>query len=773
MFDDDEQVNVYETSVQSFPVIAGLPDGGWINIWSSSEQDGSGIGLVMQRFNADGEKTGAETQVNFFSSSSQLEPSVTLLTGGGWVVSWTSYQNGTPDIFQRAFDANGVAIGMDTQVNTETALDQIGSSIAALDDGGWVVTWRSEDQDGSELGIYQQRYDENGAAVDGEVRVNGHTASNQSYQSVTGLADGGWIVTWASDGISGNYDIYQQRYHSNGDADGGEQLVNTVTASTQFETDVAALPEGDGGWVVAWNSFNADGSWYGVVQQRYDENGHEVGGETLVNTYTTQSQERPSIAVLEDGGWVVAWQSRDQDGSDLGIYLQRFDSDGEKVDGEVHVSKTTEGNQQFPEVAALADGGWVVTWDGPDSDLTGIYQKRYASDGAIYRVNNAPVGANKTLTAREDVAFTFKTSDFGFSDNDGDALQSVVITSLPKAGRLTLNGATVSAGQTIDEADIAAGRLKWTPPANQNGNAFASLLFKVVDDGGTANDGNDTDASANRLLFNVTEVIDQIKGNGANNRLSGTDDRDYLFGYGKADLLDGRGGADRMAGGTGNDTYVVDVAGDQIVELRNQGVDTVKTALTHRLDAHVENLVLTGGRNVKGFGNGLANDIDGNGGKNLLSGKGGKDILDGRGGADRIDGGSGEDLLKGGGGADRIDGGSGADRLKGGGGADFFVFDSPGDSRLAPGARDVILDFNRGGGDHISLRAMDANAKAGGNQAFRFIGDDAFDGKPGELRYDHVGRDTLILGDRNGDKRPDFSILVDGHIDFVRGDFLL
>ena len=109
--------------------------------------------------------------------------------------------------------------------------------------------------------------------------------------------------------------------------------------------------------------------------------------------------------------------------------------------------------------------------------------------------------------------------------------------------------------------------------------------------------------------------------------------------------------------------------------------------------------------------------------------------------------------------------------MKGGGGADFFVFDSPGDSRTAPGGRDVILDFNRG--DHISLRAMDANAKAGGNQAFRFIGDDAFGGKSGELRYDHVGRDTLVLGDRHGYKRPDFSILVDGHIDFVRGDFLL
>src|SRR6185295_2069988 len=84
----------------------------------------------------------------------------------------------------------------------------------------------------------------------------------------------------------------------------------------------------------------------------------------------------------------------------------------------------------------------------------------------VTAVNDAPAGANGTVTTLEDTAYVFAAADFGFSDTDGSALAAVRITSVSTAGALTNNGVAVSAGQTVAAADIAAGLLRFTPTAN-------------------------------------------------------------------------------------------------------------------------------------------------------------------------------------------------------------------------------------------------------------------------------------------------------------------
>ena len=92
------------------------------------------------------------------------------------------------------------------------------------------------------------------------------------------------------------------------------------------------------------------------------------------------------------------------------------------------------------------------------------------------------------------------------------------------------------------------------------------------------------------------------------------------------------------------------------------------------------------------------------------------------------------------------------------------------DSTVAGGGRDRITDFTTG--DRIDLRPIDANAGVAGDEAFSFIGANAFSGVAGQLRYSVSGPDTLISGDVNGDKLPDFSILASGAHSFVASDFL-
>jgi hypothetical protein len=117
---------------------------------------------------------GAEFRVNTYTNFEQEYPAISVLTDGGFIVTWSSYkQDGTDEnIWAQRYDAAGTAVGSEFRVNTTLANVQTSSAVTALDDGGFVVSWMSNGQDGSGWGIYAQRYDAAGATVGGEFRVN-------------------------------------------------------------------------------------------------------------------------------------------------------------------------------------------------------------------------------------------------------------------------------------------------------------------------------------------------------------------------------------------------------------------------------------------------------------------------------------------------------------------------------------------------------------------------------------------------------------------------
>ena len=89
-----------------------------------------------------------------------------------------------------------------------------------------------------------------------------------------------------------------------------------------------------------------------------------------------------------------------------------------------------------------------------------------------------------------------------------------------------------------------------------------------------------------------------------------------------------------MKGNAGNDTYIVDNTKDSVIEKANSGTDTIRSSVNETLSANVENLVLTGTRNLKGYGNSSNNRLTGNSGNNRLDGKAGIDVMKGNAGND-------------------------------------------------------------------------------------------------------------------------------------------
>ncbi|MEY4254863.1 MAG: hypothetical protein RLZZ141_90 [Pseudomonadota bacterium] len=141
----------------------------------------------------------------------------------------------------------------------------------------------------------------------------------------------------------------------------------------------------------------------------------------------------------------------------------------------------------------------------------------------------------------------------------------------------------------------------------------------------------------------VGVTIEQAIGGSGADTLIGNDAANTLIGGAGNDLLNGGAGIDTMTGGLGDDSYVVDVAGDLVTELANEGIDTVQTAISYSLGANVENLTLTGSAAVNGVGNSLNNVLIGNAAANRLEGGAGNDTLDGGGGIDVLVGGLGDD----------------------------------------------------------------------------------------------------------------------------------
>ncbi|KAF0190259.1 MAG: hypothetical protein FD165_2813, partial [Gammaproteobacteria bacterium] len=203
--------------------------------------------------------------------------------------------------------------------------------------------------------------------------------------------------------------------------------------------------------------------------------------------------------------------SNDTDANGDTLTISSFKVDGTSgtlgsaynISGVGSFTLNSNGSFTFTPVANYAGQVPAITYTVSDGSLT--------SNGAlsitVTGVNDAPVGTDKTISTTENQAYTFAAADFGFSDSTdspANSLEAVVITTLPGAGSLKLNGSAVTQNQAITAADIT--KLTFTPATDASGTGYASFTFQVRDNGGTANSGVNLDPSANTITFNVSTV---------------------------------------------------------------------------------------------------------------------------------------------------------------------------------------------------------------------------------------------------------------------------
>jgi hypothetical protein len=386
------RVNSTVNDDQEYGEIATFADGRYVVTWTSKYQDGGDNAVVFRLFGGEGKGEGVELLANTHTAGHQETSSIAALEDGGFVIAWNSMgQDGDGGgIFGQRFDAAGNKVGPEFQVNTFTAGNQTWPAVVKSGDA-FAIAWGSMGQDGDGMGFYVQRFGLDGQKVGGEVRVNqsteGHQGESDWLPGATDLTQGGFALAWTNNTAASVVDVFARTFSADGEPLTNELQLNQTTNGSQTRAYLAAL--GEGGFVATWDSNGQDGNLTGVSARLFGPDGKPLSQELPVNTFTKGEQFFGRVASWTDG-FVVAWISGQgssglgtQDGEDGGIFAQIHDGNGVRIGGELPVNSLTASDQAYPAIAAFPNGDFLVTWrtDGIKPGFFDVHAQRFDKTG--------------------------------------------------------------------------------------------------------------------------------------------------------------------------------------------------------------------------------------------------------------------------------------------------------------------------------------------------------------------------------------------------------
>ncbi|MDF1635825.1 cadherin repeat domain-containing protein, partial [Mycoplana sp. MJR14] len=379
-----------------------------------------------------------ETAISNINSAGT--PTVTALANGTFVVAWQTTVDGNVGLVGRIYDANHNPVSAEFSIETTGAGTQSSAGLVALDSGGFLAVWQSADgqePDTSGNGVRARAFTDTGVPVADDYTINATVTGNQNAPTGVTLDDGRILLAWQSADAEGSDSsetgIRAVILNADGSPAGSEFVVNTVTEAGQLTPSVAALA--DGGYVIAWTLNDTAGSDTsgGVIRAtHFDANGEVVGtADFEVNSTTNGAQSNVKIAALADGGYVITWRSAD--GADSDIRARVFDADGTATGDDFVANSTTAGNQLTPSISTLDDGRFLMVWSSAESPAV-IRGRVFESDGA-------PVGEDFVVNSTQGTTAALPTVS---TLDDGN----VVVT-----WRTTLSGVSTVMAKTLDLTD--------------------------------------------------------------------------------------------------------------------------------------------------------------------------------------------------------------------------------------------------------------------------------------------------------------------------------
>ncbi|MBK6472472.1 MAG: hypothetical protein IPF94_17675 [Betaproteobacteria bacterium] len=512
--------------------------------------------------------------------------------------------------------------------------------------------------------------------------VNQERYGSQGAAQVAALPDGGYVAVWVNydaqgEGLlpgAGNAasDIRMRLFNTDGTARGPEIAVNNRDRGWQVDPDVAVTP--DGSIAVTWT--DGWGFWGGAdhpgsdtedlpgsqaaMARFFSPHGQALGAQVLVNQTTANDQRGVSVAALESGRFLMAWEdwslscNANGCGGGPGIKARVYGADGQALGSE----QVWTGSWCFsPSPEALAGGGAAHIWlDGYYYDSAKLVVRLHdAAGGAlgsevVQAIGGQGAGAQWSADGLSDgglvLAWTHRDPASGDGDGSGIRARLVNADGAPRGDTFVVNGTTTSEQSQVRVAALDGGGFVavWQTrlPADATRGDWTLLLRAQVFDAQGQRMGSEVAVSGEDQSLGLSDLVG-------------------LDGGGFAVAWTGRGWVDTHVrafdanGQSLGDTVVVHEAGGHQSQARLAALQDGRFSVTWLAasdgysggDGSVEGIqtrsFATRGLNLDG-----GNDADALIGTPL---------------ADRIGAGAGNDIVHAWGGADRIDGGAGVDTL--------------------------------------------------------------------------------------------------------------
>jgi hypothetical protein len=305
----------------------------FIDVAVTPDPDSTLIGDDERRVNAHTESTQGLLSSDGIDGSAQGGPESAELVGGGLVVVWTSYNQDrsfTYGVFGQRYDAAGRPVGPEFQINVNEASTQQDATVAATNDGGFIVVWEDHSgiQDGSSWAIVGRAFDAMGAPKGDEFLVNETASSSQQHPRVARLPDGDVLVVWqddgGADGSSGG--VFAQRLDQDGNLVNFDGTVTPFTVPASLAADYqlnGSAADALGGPAMTL----PDPADLGATTYDFDLSSYVFGvsdGPSIANVLAsgeTYSIEMRFSVDSPNQSWVKILDFKDQT-NDTGLYLR-------------------------------------------------------------------------------------------------------------------------------------------------------------------------------------------------------------------------------------------------------------------------------------------------------------------------------------------------------------------------------------------------------------------------------------------------------------------
>jgi Ca2+-binding RTX toxin-like protein len=700
----------------------------------------------------------SEILVNSTITRGQFQPAIALQSSGNIMVTWTDFSALQYDIQAQIFSPTGVRIGSQIEVTTDDYQQEL-SSVSALANGNYLVTWTDNSLRfglSSQNDIFGKVYSSTGTEVGSAFQISPTNYHYNTYSDTTTLTNGNFVVAWfdqssltlpidyhsmfkiyQADGTpvtsvitfeplaikslkptitslangqfvivgslqtSTDSGLFGQIYNADGSLSGSDFKISTTPGGNVGTNQSHVTQLANGQMVVCWYTY-AQGALI-VLGQIIGVDGSKVGGEFLVGSDSSgvPGQPMPDVTALADGRFIVSWTTWFGglgDTSNAGLHAQIYLPNGERSGSEFLVNVNTLNAQSNSQVVAMSDGKFAITYvddsslPAPDS---GSDVRLQIFDPTNYVVSDS--GENYTGGSLADTIVSGIAADVL---NGGDGNDTMIISGT-NTGRDVIDG-----GIGTDTLDLSAftGTV-WVDYAFQGDDVwtFSGAAWKRVADltsietllGTSGDDQVYGDGNANGISGGGG--ADFIVGRAGNDVLNGNDGNDRLYGDDGNDTLSGGNGTDELYGGNNDDTFLFSGAGNAGRDYTDGGSGGDTADFSGLTGTAWVDLTLTGYEAWTNTGSWSVVS-------QLLSveniiGSAGSDQIYGDVNANVISGGNGNDFIVGRAGNDVLNGDGGNDRLYGDDGNDVLAGGLGTDELYGGNNDDTFLFANNGGTD--------------------------------------------------------------------------